>query len=81
MEQAFKYIGAKRRTKEAPRFLTGSGRFVADIHLPGMKHVAIVASPHPSARIISINAEAARAMPGVRYILDGEEFCAHTDTL
>ncbi len=42
----FRYIGAKRRTKEDPRFVTGRGRYAADIALPGMKHVALVASPH-----------------------------------
>ena len=35
----------KRRTKEDPRFVIGRGRYVADIALPGMKHVALVASP------------------------------------
>jgi len=42
----FRYIGAKRRAKEHPRFVSGRGRFVADVALPGMKHVALVASPH-----------------------------------
>jgi 2-furoyl-CoA dehydrogenase large subunit len=79
--QAFRYIGKKRRTKEAPRFVTGRGRYVADIALPGMKHVAIVSSPYPSARIRAIRTEAARAMPGVHYVLTGEEFCAATDSL
>ena len=55
----FRYIGKKRRTKEDPRFVTGRGRFVADVALPGMKHVALVASPHPSARIVNINARGA----------------------
>ena len=40
---AFRYIGQPRRTREDPRFVTGRGRYVADIALPGMKHVAIVA--------------------------------------
>lgn len=77
----FRYIGAKRRTKEDPRFVTGRGRYVADIALLGMKHVALVASPHASARIKSINTDAARAAPGVLYVLTGEEFCANTDSL
>ena len=77
----FRYIGKKRRTKEDPRFVMGRGRFVADVALPGMQHVAIVSSPYPSARIRSIRTEAARAMPGVRYVLTGEEFCAATDSL
>ena len=41
----FRYIGTKRRAKEHPRFVSGRGRFVADVALPGMKHVALVASP------------------------------------
>ena len=77
----FRYIGTKRRAKEHPRFVTGRGRYVADIALPGMKHVALVASPHASARIVSIDTRAATSMPGVLYVLTGEEFCTHTDSL
>src|SRR5260221_14349892 len=77
----FRYIGAKRRAKEHPRFVSGRGRFVADIALPGMKHVALVASPHASARIVSIDTRAALASPGVLHVLTGEEFCANTDSL
>src|SRR5262249_46229510 len=75
------YIGTQRRTKEGPRFVTGGGRFAADIALPHLKHVALVASPHASARIMSIRTDAARALPGVHYVLTGEEFCAATDSL
>src|SRR5256886_3760442 len=78
---SYRYIGAKRRAKEHPRFVSGRGRFVADIALPGMKHVALVASPHAAARIVSIETDAARAAPGVLYVLTGEEFCASTDSL
>jgi len=77
----YRYIGARRRAKEHPRFVTGRGRFVADIALPGMKHVALVASPHAAARIVSIRTEAALAAPGVLYVLAGDEFCANTDSL
>ncbi|HZW76646.1 MAG TPA: molybdopterin cofactor-binding domain-containing protein, partial [Caldimonas sp.] len=78
---SFRYIGKKRRTKEDPRFVSGRGRYVADIALPGMKHVALVASPHAAARIVSIDARPALALPGVLYVLTGEEFCAATDSL
>src|SRR5262245_46873274 len=78
---AFRYIGAKRRTKEDPRFVTGTGRYVADVDLPGMKHVALLASPHPSARIAAIRTDAALAAPGVQCVVTGEELCAATDPL
>jgi 2-furoyl-CoA dehydrogenase large subunit len=77
----FKYIGSKRRAKEHPRFVMGKGRYVADVALPGMKHIALVASPHASARIVSIDTAAAGGAPGVLCVLTGEEFCAQTDSL
>lgn len=78
---AFRYIGRKRRTKEDPRFVTGRGRYVADLALDNMKHVALVTSPHPSARIKAIRTGKALAVPGVHYVLTGEEFVANTDAL
>src|SRR5262249_14810318 len=71
---AFRYIGKKRRTKEDPRFVTGRGRYVADVALPGLKHVAILASPHASAFIKRLDTRKALALPGVHYVLTGEEF-------
>lgn len=78
---SFRYIGKKRRTKEDPRFVTGQGRYVADIVLPGMKHVALVTSPHASARIKSIRTENALALAGVHCALTGEDLCANVDPL
>lgn len=77
----FRYIGARRRTKEDPRFVTGRGRYAADVQPHGLLHVAIVASPYPSARIRAIDTGAARAAPGVHYVLTGEELCAQIDSL
>ncbi|MSQ18046.1 MAG: xanthine dehydrogenase family protein molybdopterin-binding subunit [Betaproteobacteria bacterium] len=76
----FRYIGKHRRTKEDPRFVTGTGSFVADVQLPGMKHVALVASPHPSARICAIRIDAAMALPGVIAVVTGAEYCAATES-
>ena len=81
LNSSFRYVGKKRRTKEDPRFVTGRGRYVADVQLPDMKHVAIVASPYPSARITAIRTDAALASPGVVYVLAGDEFARHTDPL
>jgi len=80
MSSTFRYIGQHRRTKEDPRFVTGNGRYAADIHLPGMKHVALVASPYPHARILAIRTDAALAAPGVVGLVTGEEYCASTES-
>lgn len=69
----FRYIGKRRRAVEHRRFVRGQGRYAADIALPGMLHVAIVASPHPAARVLSVDSAAARAMSGVRAVVTGED--------
>jgi carbon-monoxide dehydrogenase large subunit len=58
-------IGASIKRKEDPRLLTGRGRYVDDIRLPGMLHAVVVRSPHAHAVIRHIDAGQARALPGV----------------
>ena len=70
-------IGAPRKRKEDPRFLTGASRFTDDIALAGQLHAAVVRSPHAHARIRAVDVTAARSAPGVRLVLtaadvDGE---------
>jgi carbon-monoxide dehydrogenase large subunit len=62
-------FGAKVRRREDERLLTGSGRYVADVALPGMLHVGVVRSPHAHARITAVDADAARQAPGVAHVL------------
>ncbi len=60
------------RTDAVPK-VTGAAQYVADLHLPGMLHAAVLRSPHPNARILSIDTSAARAMPGVKAVVTGED--------
>lgn len=60
------------RTDAIPK-VTGAAQYVADLHLPGMLHAAVLRSPHANARIVSIDTSAARAMPGVRAVVTGED--------
>ena len=53
------------RRVEDPRLLKGDGRYTDDVTLPGMAWSSVVRSPHASARIVSLDLEAARATPGV----------------
>ena len=57
------WFGASVKRKEDPAFLTGRGRYVDDITLPGMLHAVVLRSPHAHAAIRGIDASAARAMP------------------
>ena len=77
----YRYVSRKRRTKEDRRFVSGRGKFVADVEVPGMKHVAILPSPHARANIISIDTSAALALPGVHYVLTGDELGEATNSL
>ena len=77
----YRYVSRKRRTKEDRRFITGRGKFVADVEVPGMKHVAVLPSPHPRANILGIDTSAAMALPGVHYVLTGDELAAETNSL
>ena len=58
-------IGRPARRKEDFRLLTGRGRYVDDLALPGMAHAVFARSPHAHARIVSIDTAAALAAPGV----------------
>jgi carbon-monoxide dehydrogenase large subunit len=58
--------------KEDQRFVRGQGRYVDDVRLPGMLHGAVLRSPYPHARILSVDTAAAQAHPRVRAVLTGE---------
>jgi carbon-monoxide dehydrogenase large subunit len=49
--------------------VTGTGRFVDDVRVPGMLHAAVLRSPHAHARLVSLDAKRARDLPGVHAVL------------
>ncbi len=69
-------IGARVTRKEDKRFLTGKGRYTDDMVVPGMKYACFVRSPYAHARIRGVDATAAKAMPGVIDVLDGQQLLA-----
>ena len=62
-------FGASVKRKEDGRLIVGGGRYVDDLRLPGLLHVALVRSPYPHARVRAIDAGAARGAPGVVSVL------------
>ncbi|AZO29754.1 xanthine dehydrogenase family protein molybdopterin-binding subunit [Mesorhizobium sp. M1B.F.Ca.ET.045.04.1.1] len=69
-------VGARVARKEDKRFITGGGRYVDDMVVPGMKHAVFVRSPHAHAQIKKIDVRQAQAMPGVVGVLTGKELKA-----
>jgi aerobic carbon-monoxide dehydrogenase large subunit len=70
---AARYIGQSLKRREDFRLLTGKGRYVDDIKLPGMLYMAVLRSPHAHADIRSVDLAPARAAPGVRLALSGKD--------
>jgi carbon-monoxide dehydrogenase large subunit len=66
-------LGAPVKRVEDPRFITGKGRYLDDIKLPNMAHVAILRSPYAHANIRSIDISAAKAAPGVVAVITGAD--------
>ncbi len=58
------YVGRSLTRREDERLLTGAGLFVADLHLPGEVHLAVLRSPHAHAVIRHIDVTAARKCEG-----------------
>ena len=66
-------FGQRMLRKEDARLLTGEGRFVDDLQIPGALWMGMVRSPFAHARIGNIDASAALAMPGVRHVFTGDD--------
>ena len=69
-----RYVGHSVKRREDPRFIQGKGRYVANLELHGMAHVAVKRSPYPHARVVGVDSSAAAAMDGVIAVFTGRDF-------
>src|SRR6266436_2910801 len=69
-------IGQPVRRKEDVRFLTGRGRYVADIDFVRQAHAVFIFSPHAHASTRALDKAAAEQLPGVFAVLTGEDWAA-----
>src|SRR3989304_1858430 len=51
----------------------GKEEYCADIKLPGMLHAKVLGSPHPHAKILSVDTSAAENVPGVRCVVTDKD--------
>ena len=63
------YIGTRMQRIDGPEKATGRAKYPYDINRPGMLHGRILRSPHPHARVVSIDLTAAQKAPGVKAVL------------
>src|SRR2546427_3164241 len=65
MDRADTWIGRAMRRREDPRLLTGRGSYAADHRPDSLVHMAVVRAAMPRARVVQLDLESARTMPGV----------------
>src|SRR5205814_8698673 len=70
---ALRVVGTAVRKVDATAKVTGVTRFADDLFLPRMLFAKLLRSPHPHARIISIDTSKAAALPGVKAVLAGKD--------
>ena len=68
-----KLVGTNMAISDARYLVMGEGRYVGDINLPRMLHVAFLRSPHAHARIVSVDVSEALKVPGVEVVLTGND--------
>jgi carbon-monoxide dehydrogenase large subunit len=75
-DEHYRFIGKPMPRKEDERLVTGKGRFTDDFNLDGQAYAVMVRSPYPHARIVAVDATAAKAMPGVLGVFTGADCAA-----
>src|SRR3989449_1842435 len=69
----FRVVGKAHRKVDATAKVTGVTRFADDLFLPRMLFAKLLRSPHPHARILSIDPSRAASVPGVKAVLTGKD--------
>ncbi|HAD24904.1 MAG TPA: oxidoreductase [Alphaproteobacteria bacterium] len=72
-DKELKWVGTRQIRPDGVDKVTGRANFGADLNLPGMLTGKILRSPHPHAKIVSINTDKAAALPGVKAIVTGAD--------
>src|ERR687897_2406385 len=74
IQPALKWIGTRPIRPDGVDKVTGRARFGADFSLPGMLVGKVLRSPHPHARIRSIDISKAEKLPGVKAVVTRDDF-------
>ena len=69
----YKVVGTRPIRHDGLDKVTGRAKYGADTLLPGLLHAKVLRSPHAHARILSIDASKALAMPGVRAVMTADD--------
>jgi carbon-monoxide dehydrogenase large subunit len=78
-ESQIPWMGQPLKRKEDPRLVTGLGKFVDDVKLPGLCYASILRSPYASARVKKVDVTKAEKVSGIVCTLTGTEVAKLTD--
>ncbi len=73
-KKSYTVVGQRPVRHDGADKVTGKAIYTGDINLPGMAHARMVRSPHPHAKIKSIDASAALKLPGVLAVVTAADF-------
>ena len=71
-QKEYSIVGKRITRIDAYERVTGQAQYTGDIQLPGMLYARVLRSPHPHARILSIDTSRAEKLPGVKAIVHHE---------
>lgn len=73
VEGRYKFVGKPMPVIEDRRFVRGRGRYINDLAIPAMLHIAVAPSPVAHARLLDLDTSEAQASPGVVAVLTGAD--------
>ncbi len=73
MEEKLDYVGKRIPRKDGPAKVTGRAKYTVDVQLPGMLVGRILRSPHPHAKILSIDVSQAQRLAGVKAVITADD--------
>lgn len=76
MEKELTIIGKRHPKIDGWERVSGKAVYASDIYLPGMLYAKILRSPHPHAKVLNIDVEKAKALPGVAAVLTSRDLAA-----
>ncbi len=68
-QKEFSIVGKRTTRIDAYERVTGQAQYTGDIQLPGMLYARVLRSPHPHAKILSIDTSKAERLPGVKAVV------------
>ena len=76
MGKELKIVGKRQSRIDGWERASGKATYASDIYLPGMLYGKILRSPHPHAKVVNIDVERAKALPGVKIVLTPKDMAA-----